>query len=58
MEISYEMDWITSNEFPPVYEVKISFVETAGRRVANPDCNTSNNRIQRDSEPANALFTR
>jgi hypothetical protein len=58
MEISYEMDWITSNEFPPVYEAKISFVETAGRRVANPDCNTSNNRIQRDSEPVNALFTR
>jgi hypothetical protein len=57
MEISYETNWITSNEFPPVYEIKISFLETAGRRVVNPDCNTANNRIQRASEPVNALFT-
>jgi hypothetical protein len=56
MEISYEMNWSTSNEFPPFYEVKISLF--AGRRVTNPECNTSNNRIQRDSEPVNALFTR
>jgi hypothetical protein len=52
MEISYETEWNTSNEFPPVYEVKISYFET------NQDCNTTNNRIQRDSEPVNALFTR
>jgi hypothetical protein len=58
MEISYERNWSTSNEFPPIYEVKISFVETAGGRVANPDCNTANNRIQRQGEPINALFTR
>jgi hypothetical protein len=52
MEISYETEWITSNEFPPVYAVTIYAFE------ANYDCNTSNNRIQRQGEPINALFTR
>jgi hypothetical protein len=52
MEISYETEWSTSKEFPPVYAVNISYFE------ANYDCNTSNNRVERRSEPINALFTR
>jgi hypothetical protein len=52
MEISYETEWITSKEFPPVYAVNISAFE------ANYDCNTSNNRVERRSEPVNTLFTR
>jgi hypothetical protein len=58
MELSYEMDWYTGNDFPPFYEVKISYYESSNSRGVNTDCNLTNNRIERGSEAINALFTR
>jgi hypothetical protein len=49
LEISHETDWRTSSEFPPFYAVGIN--------SSSNDCNLKNNRLQRASEPVNALFT-
>lgn len=52
VNIAYEQDWSTTREFPPTYELRISY-------AGNPrsaDCKSENNTKQRSGQDINALF--
>lgn len=56
--VSYERDWNTSNEFPPVYRVAITYDPDIfiDGNPANDDCATSDNALERDGAEINSLF--
>jgi hypothetical protein len=56
--VSYTRDWDTSNEFPPVYRVAITYDPDIfiDGNSENDDCATSDNAFQRDGGEINALF--
>ncbi len=58
VSVSAEVDWSTSNEFPPTYRVVISYdpdIFIDGNE-ANDDCATSDNALSRDGAEINDLF--
>lgn len=57
--VSHEVQWNTSNEFPPIYRVILSYdpdIYIDGNDN-NDDCATSDNALQRDGSEINNLFT-
>ncbi|MCB9853447.1 MAG: hypothetical protein H6819_10160 [Phycisphaerales bacterium] len=59
VSVSYELEWNTSNEFPPIYRVILSYdpdIYIDGNDD-NDDCATSDNALQRDGSEINDLFT-
>lgn len=56
--VTYERDWDTSNEFPPVYRVAITYDPDIfiDGNAANDDCATSDNALERDGAEINSLF--
>lgn len=57
--VTFDVDWNTSMEFPPIYRVILSYdpdIYIDGNDQ-NDDCATSDNALQRDGSEINDLFT-